>query len=90
MPHSRTVSDTEVLRLTLLIHSGKNRALSESALRERRISIRIRVNLVSSVHSGALCLYTLLVIGYANIMNQLKSQNMDLHVTHTSVYTAQA
>jgi hypothetical protein len=85
MPHSRTVSDTEVPRLTLLIHSGKNRAL-----RERRISIRIRVNLVSSVHSGALCLYTLLVIGYANIMNQLKSQNMDLHVTHTSVYTAQA
>jgi hypothetical protein len=47
---------TAILRLTLLIRLGKNKALSKSALSEHHISIRIHVNLVSSVHSAGLFL----------------------------------
>jgi hypothetical protein len=66
-----SVNTCSIPRLTFLIRSGRNRALSE-----RRISIRTRVNLVSSVRSRrAVSVVALLLMGYANTMKQLKSQH---------------
>jgi hypothetical protein len=55
---------TKIWRLTLLIRSGKkNRARSESALSKCSSSVRICVNVISSVRSGGI-----LVMGHANII----------------------
>jgi hypothetical protein len=52
--------------------------LNKSALKEHYISLRIRVNLVSSrSFRWAISVDTFLAMGHAIIMNQLKSQNID-------------